>query len=180
MRSASDTLAVMTHEKAPHEIIKELAVERRSWSDVEVLDEIERSPPLADEGITNWGVQSSWWDAANLYVALGDVAAERRLRPAVKLLLERASNGDPGEMMRGLRHGFEAIFSPDWTALADVCIELCGSERPGTRMWSAHQLMILDDPRARPVFERLLCDESTETRDFAAIGLKRLNRLKDA
>ncbi len=121
--------------------------------------------------------ETYWIDFAYRYVALSDVAAERRLRPAARLLLERACNGDPGEMMRGLRHACERIFNPDWTALADVCIELSASERPGTRQWAIHQLMILDDPRARRIFDRALHDEVVETRENAAIGLRRLDDL---
>jgi hypothetical protein len=44
-----------------------------------------------------WDNKNYWSDFAYRYVALNDVAAER----AVRLLLERACNGDPGEMMRG-------------------------------------------------------------------------------
>src|SRR5262249_43167090 len=136
-------------EKKPHEIISDLAAERAKRTDDEVLAEIARMPALADEGDALWADPAYWTNAAYQYVALCDVAAKRKLRPAVRLLLERACKGDPGEMMRGLRHSFEAIFAPDWRALADVCMELCQSERQGTRMWAMHQLMILDDPRAK-------------------------------
>jgi hypothetical protein len=80
-------------------------------------------------------------------------------------------------MMRGLRHALERIFDPDWAALADVCIELSTSKRPGTRLWAIHQLMILDDPRARPVFVSALHDEMGEIRNIAAVGLQRLGRM---
>lgn len=164
-------------EKKPHEIIRDLAAERVNCSDDEVIAEIERIPPLADESDAAWDAPTYWSNFAYRYVALSDVAAERKLRPAVRLLLERACNGDPGEMMRGMRRSFEAIFAPDWRALADVCMELCASERAGTRMWATDQLMILDDPRAKPVFERALNDDSAEVRDAAAAGLERLARI---
>lgn len=167
----------MMSEKKPHEIIRDLAAERSKRSDDEVLAEIERISPLADEGDAAWDDPNYWSNFAYRYVALSDVAAERKLRPAVRLLLERACNGDPGEMMRGLRHSFEAIFAPDWAALADVCMELCESKRAGTRMWATHQLMILDDPRAKSVFERVLNDDNAEIRETAAAGLKRLARI---
>jgi hypothetical protein len=111
-------------------------------------------------------------------LALSKVAAERRLRAAVRLLLERACYGDPGEIMRGLRHPCERIFNPDWAGLADVCIELSASKRLGTRIWAIHQLMILDDPRAREVFERAMHDENAEIRGNAETGLQRLGRLQ--
>lgn len=163
-------------EKKPHEIIRDLAGERAKWSDDDILAEMERIPPLADEGDAAWDDPTYWSDFAYRYVALSDVAAKRKLRPAVRLLLERACNGDPSEMMRGMRHSFEAIFAPDWKALADVCMELCASKRAGTRVWATHQLMILDDPRAKPVFERALDDDNTEVRSAAAAGLERLAR----
>lgn len=164
-------------EKKPHEIIRDLAAERAKCSDDEILAEIERIAPLADESDAAWDEPTYWSDFAYRYVALSDVAAERKLRAAVRLLLERACNGDPGEMMRGMRHSFEAIFAPDWTALADVCIELCASKRAGTRVWAIHQLMILDDPRAKPVFERALNDDNAEVRGAAVAGLERLARI---
>jgi hypothetical protein len=163
-------------EKKPHEIIRDLAAERAERSDDEVLAEIERIPPIADEGDAAWN-EPTYWSIAYRYVALSDVAAGRKLRPAVRLLLERACNGDPGEMMRGMRHSFEAIFAPDWRALAEVCMDLCASERVGTRMWATHQLMILDDPRAKPILERALDDDNAEVRHAAAAGLEKLARI---
>ncbi|HWE19952.1 MAG TPA: hypothetical protein VG758_22685 [Hyphomicrobiaceae bacterium] len=167
----------MPSEKKPHELIRDLVAERASWSDADVIAEIEQLPPLADEGDQVWSDQGYWRDFAYRYVALSDVAAERQLRPAVRLLLERASNGDPGEMMRGLRHASEHIFNPDWAALADVCIELSASKRPGTRLWAIDQLMVLDDPRARQVFDKALHDQVDEIRQIAASGLQRLDRM---
>jgi hypothetical protein len=166
--------------KSPHELIRDLVVERASWSDADIIAEIEQLPPLADEGDPVWNDESYWSGLAYRFVALSDVAAERRLRPAVRLLLERACHGDPGEMMRGLRHAWEYIFNPDWAALGDVCMELFASERPGTRLWAIHQLMILDDPRARRVFNNALHDEIDEIREIAAVGLQRLERFSDS
>lgn len=169
----------MPSEKRPHELIRDLVAERASWSDADVIAEIEQLPPLADEGDPIWNDERYWSNFAYRYVALSDVAAERQLRPAVRLHLERACNGDPGEMMRGLRHAWECIFNPDWTALADVCIELSASKRPGTRRWAIDQLLVLDDPRARQVFDNALHDEIDEIRQIAAIGLQRLDRVSE-
>ncbi len=167
----------MPSEKEPHELIRDLVAERASWSDADVIAEIEQLPPLADEIDPVWDDETYWSGFAYRYLALSDVAAERQLRPAARLLLERACNGDPGEIMRGLRHALERIFNPDWAALADVCIELSASNRPGTRLWAIHQLMILDDPRARQVFDNVLHDEIGEIRRTAAVGLQRLDRM---
>jgi hypothetical protein len=132
--------------------------------------------PLADEHDPVWN-DETYCDFADRYVALSLVAADRKSRPAVRLLLERACNGDPGEIMRGLRHAFERIFKPDWAALAEVCIELSTSRRPGTRLWAIDQLKALDDPRARRVFESALRDEVGEIRRIAAAGLQRLDHM---
>lgn len=161
-------------EKKPYEVIRDLADERAKFSDDEVLAEIESISPLLDESDAAWDEPAYWSDIAYRYVALSDVAAERKQRAAVRLLLERACNGDPGEMMRGMRHSFEAIFAPDWRALADVCIELSVSKRAGMRIWATDQLMNLNDPRAMPVFERALSDDNAEVRGVAAAGLERL------
>lgn len=166
----------MFAEKKPSEMIRDIFVERALHSDDEILCEIEQLPPLADENDPVWSDPSYWNQVAYRYVALADVAAQRKLRPAVRLFLERACNGDPGEMMRGLRHSFEGIFDPDWKALADVCMELCKSKRAGTRVWATHQLMILDDPRAETVFECAVHDEHEWVRSHAAIGLNRLRQ----
>jgi hypothetical protein len=160
----------MNNSKRPHEIIRELAIERESWSDAEVLAELQQLSPLSDEGDPAWDDDSYWRETAYRYVALSDVAATRKLRSAVPLLLERACNGDPGEIMRGLRHRVERTYSPDWDSLAELCMGLSRATRTGTRLWAMDQLMVLEDPRAKPTFEKALNDESDEVRRIAAAG----------
>jgi hypothetical protein len=36
------------------------------------------------------------------------------------------------------------IVSPDWACLADICLDLEGSPRKGTRLWAINQLAILE------------------------------------
>ena len=48
------------------------------------------------------------------------------------------------------------------------------SARRGTRLWSIDELAVLDDERARPIFERALQDDSPQVRMLAEIGLERL------
>jgi hypothetical protein len=164
----------MSTQEAPHEIIARLADGLLHASDAEVLSVLAALPPLADESDPCWDDQAYWIDVAYRYVALADVAARRRLRAAIRPLLDRACYGDPGEIMRGLRHQLEAIVNPDWAALADVCLEAARSNRLGTRLWAIDQLAVLDDPRARPVFEEALRSESEEIQQSARIGLRRL------
>src|SRR6478672_8118774 len=118
----------------PVDEIAELIRTREDWSDAAVLTELGALEPLPDEDVfyADGALSSAAWGRANLFVALAGVCATRKLRPAAELLLGRASDGDPGEMMRGLRHSLEAIFSPDWEELTRVCIACMRSPRAGT------------------------------------------------
>jgi hypothetical protein len=109
---------------------------------------LENATALADEDDPVWDTEDYWRTTAEVYLALSDISAQRRLRPSVRLLLERACFGDPGEIMRGLGHRLEAIVAPDWICLTDICLDLAKSPRNGTRLWAIHQLAILEDPRA--------------------------------
>lgn len=101
---------------------------------------------------TRWEGEYVWTHIALPYLALADIAADRRIGGAINLLLAKACFGDPGEIMRGLRHNLEAIVDHDWTTLTDACIEATRSPRLGTKLWALHELAILEDDRARPVF----------------------------
>lgn len=133
---------------------------REGWSDAAVLADLIALEPLPDEDVfySDSALSSAAWARANLFVALSGVCATRKLRPAAKLLLERASEGDPGEMMRGLRHALEGIFTPDWEDLARVCIECMSSQRAGTRMWAADELGTLREPMGLPALLAALDD----------------------
>jgi hypothetical protein len=111
---------------------------------------------------------------AYLYVALCDIAAARKLRAAVPLLLEKASFGDPGEMMRGLRHTLEGIMAPDWSALTAICVTALESSRAGTRLWAAEQLRVLRDPSASAALKTAMQDEVPEIREAAEAAWKAL------
>jgi hypothetical protein len=153
-----------------------LLQELSELSDEQIIAKVESVRALADEDDPVWSKEEYWHDTAEVYLALSDVCAKRRLRASIPLLLERASYGDPGEIMRGLRHRLEAIVAPDWTCLADICLELAHSPRKGTRLWAINQLAILDDPRAKPLFERASETEPSWIAEAAAVGLARLAR----
>jgi hypothetical protein len=155
------------------ESIAELKSARSAWTDEELLSELAATPPLADENDSCWQ-DESYWQTANLYLALADLTADRKLRPAIKLLLERASYGDPNEIMRGLRHNLEAIVNPDWSYLTDVCLEAAQSSRLGTRLWAISELAILDDARAKSILEEAVKTGPDEIRLRAESGLRRL------
>lgn len=143
-------------------------------SDEEVLAALGALEPLPDESDARWNDRSFWLDVAHRFLGLAEVAQSRKLRAAVRLILERASYGDPGEAMRGLRHVCESIFDPDWTALADEYLALARAERLGTRLWAIANLTVLDDPRAMVVFETSLREDPEDVRGWAEIGLDRL------
>lgn len=145
-------------------------------SDAQIIAKLASVPALADEDDPVWNNEEYWRMRAEIYVALSDISAERRLRSSIPLLLERACYGDPGEIMRGLRHRLEAIVSPDWACLADICLDLAGSPRKGTRLWAINQLATLEDPRAKPLFKRAIETESPLISEAAAGGLERLAR----
>lgn len=140
--------------------IAQFVEERASKSDDDVLADLTNFAPLDDE-----------LERALLFVALADVCASRRLRAAAPLLLDRASMSDAGELMRGLRHSLEAIFAPDWAALADVCIEATKSSRAGTRYWAVHALAVLRDPRSEAALSARLDDDVADIRDEATFAL---------
>ncbi len=151
-------------------LLKELS----ELSSAQIISKLESIPPLADEDDPVWREEEYWRNTAEVYMALADISAKRRLQASIPLLLERACYGDPGEIMRGLRHKLEAILVPDWSRLADICLELACSPRKGTRLWAIDQLAILDDPRAKPLFERAIKTEPSWIAEAAAVGLKRL------
>ncbi len=168
----------MADERMPYQIIADSASARESASDADILGELSALSPLPDEGDPAWDRDATWQEGYR-FVALADVAAARRLKPAIRLLLDRACYGDPGEMFRGLRHSMEAIVNPHWSELADICLEAARSPRLGTRLWAIDQLTILEDERARPIFEECARSDPDEIKWRAKIGLERLDRILD-
>jgi HEAT repeat protein len=163
----------MTDGRMPYQIIDDLTVARAQLSDAEVLAELSAIPPLADEDDPCWNDDGYWHRVAYPYLALWNVAAERQLRAAIPLILDRACFGDPGEIMRNLCHAVEAIVKPEWSALTAPCVAALGSPRPGTRFWAAFELGRLRDPAAVPALERAAQDAVPEVREEAASALER-------
>ncbi|MGB7157844.1 MAG: hypothetical protein WBD40_07245 [Tepidisphaeraceae bacterium] len=164
----------MADVEQPAKIIERLAAAYDAARDDEVLAAIASLPSLADETDARWDSDEYWRASAYPFLALAEVASKRRLKPAVRLLLERACYGDPGEIMRGMRHTFEAIYNPDWTSLADEYLALARAERLGTRLWAIDGLTVVEDARAVPVFETSVREDPEEIRWRAEIGLERL------
>ncbi|BDI33494.1 hypothetical protein CCAX7_55450 [Capsulimonas corticalis] len=166
----------MDDTQTPADHIQELVDRSRDWSNDDVIAVLTAMPVLPDEGDPAWSDERTWRDHADLFVALADIAAERRLRPAVLLLLERACFGDPGEMMRGLRHRLEAIVNPDWDFLTEACIIAAKLPQRGARLWAVSELGVLRDQRALPVLEEALRDEAAEIRSEAARSIQMIQR----
>ncbi len=163
-------------EDSPAKILQAMARDREGRSDDEILDELSDLPALADEDDACWNDAGYWHRAAYPYLALAGIVRQRRLRAGVRLLLERACFGDPGEIMRGLRHTLEAIMNPDWTTLADICMDAARSGRPGTIMWAVDQLLVLEDERARPLLKQLITYEPDRIGWLAEIAVERLDK----
>jgi hypothetical protein len=164
----------MTRIEGPAKTIDAIAEAMSSASDAEVLAAIAAIEPLPDEPDPHWNDESFWLNVAYRLLGLADVARLRKLRPAVRLILERACYGDPGETMRGLRQVFEGIYDPDWDLLGDEYLAVARAERLGTRMWAMAGLMVLDDPRALPMFRASLREDPEAISLYAKTGLKRL------
>jgi hypothetical protein len=143
----------MAKEKMPWEIIRDLAIKYDKLSDSKVLAKLRTIPPLPDEDDDTAWDNAFWDDVAYHFLALWRVAGSRRLREAIPLILDRACFGDPGETMRGMCHVLEAIVQPNWSDLTPYCVAALKSERPGTRLWAAHQLARLRDAAALPALE---------------------------
>lgn len=160
-------------------------IERRAnQSDADLLRDLELLSPLPDEhvwfGITGRGNPA--WDEPETeqqlitFLATAGLVAERKLREGVSLLLEKASYGDKGETMRGLRHALEKAYAPDWSDLAEVCIKAAQHKRPGTRLWAIHELGILRDPRALSILFDAIYDRAYLVRDRAIPALSMVIR----
>jgi hypothetical protein len=157
--------------------IDAIAQARSANTDAELIAELAALPGLADEDDPCWSDDTYWTRVAYPYLGLAQLAAIRGLRAAVPLLLERACFGDPGEIMRGLRHALEAIVEPEWSALTEPCLTAIASGRPGSVLWAVDQLIVLDDVRARAALEALVRHGHPEVRWRAEIALDRLSRL---
>ena len=84
-------------------------------------------------------------------------------------MLDKMCFGDPGEIMRGMRHSLEAALSPDWPLLTDICVARCSSDRAGTRYWAVDELGVLRDPNAIPTILSLFEDRE---RDIAILAFR--------
>jgi hypothetical protein len=163
-------------ELQPRQIVADLTARYERLSDAELLAALEALPALPDESDASWDDDRFWRAAVFPFVVLRDLAASRRLAPAIEILLSKASFGDPGEVMRGLRHMLEAIVAPNWDVLADACIRAAVSPRHGIKLWALQQLAVLEDERARPTFEQALHHPEVSIREAAELGLRRLVR----
>jgi hypothetical protein len=160
----------------PGSLINWLFRQRKSRSDDEILMELKALPVLPDEDVLIKSNDIQDWRNIYLFLVLANQAAARHLRPAISLLLERASYGDPGETMRDLRHSLEAIVKPDWDVLAKACMEATTFPQRGARLWPVRELGVLRDERARTSLVKALDDSADEVRLAAQSSLKMLDK----
>jgi hypothetical protein len=152
--------------------ITKLMEARAAWTDAEILAEFEALAPLDESTAVS---EDAFWQHATMYLALTEICAVRQLKPGARLILEKAEFGDPGSIMRGIRHALERIYNPDWAGLAQVCIAAFKTGRPGTQRWAMSELRILEQPFARPVFEDVLQRRDVEYVSDAEQGIAQLD-----
>jgi hypothetical protein len=173
----------------PFYLLIEDEIERRAnQSDADLLRDLDLLSPLPDEYV--WfgsrDRNNPAWDEPDTeqqlitFLAMAGLVAERKLREGVSLLLEKASYGDVGETMRGLRHSLEKAYADDWSGLVDVCIKAAQHERPGTRLWATRELGVLRDSRALPVLFDAIYDRASLVRDQAILSLSMVIRAQTA
>jgi hypothetical protein len=156
--------------------IAALVETRRKWSQRKILAEIAALQPLPRESSPEWK-DAATWARAQLVVALGDVIASRHLAAGVGPLLGKMCLGDPGEMMRGMRHSFEHAVKKDWQRLAAICEAACDSPHDGARYWATQELALLEEPSSLPALGRMLSDACPEVSTEACDGLERFARV---
>jgi len=158
----------------PSDVINRLFDERRGRTDSQILTELHALPVLPDEDDPAWDEPHTWHGHAYVYLALADSVRARRLRAGVPLLLERACSGDPGEIMRGLRHTLEAAYAPDYEALQPVCLAALISPQSGARRWAANELGLVGDAQALHALVARLEDDRKEVRGEVRHALARI------
>jgi hypothetical protein len=145
----------------PAETIQALASVRGKRSNRAILDELRALKPLPE----TW--RDDTWQRAYLLVALGDLVATRKLASGIGLLLDKMSIDDAGELMRGMRHAFEAAIDERWARLAAICVERTRSRRAGTRYWAVDELGYLREPKALPAVLARFEDTRVEVAELA-------------
>lgn len=160
-------------DKMPWEQIKALYDERINWPDRKLIAELTSLASLPDEDDPAWE-QDETWQRAYLFVAHADLAAARRLIQAIPLLYERATYGDPGELMRGLRHNMEAIVKPMWSVLTRLSMQAAAYPQKGARMWAISQLGVLREAVSFDTIAKALTDEAELVRQEARLSLQML------
>ena len=164
----------MDQDLTPTSEIAALVDARRHLSDQQLLQQLAALPVLPAEDDAAWDEDRTYLEQAGPFLALAELAAERQLRPALRLLLERASYGDPYEMMRGLRHPLERIVAPEWDVLTEACLQAAQLPHRGARLWAIEELGRLDDPRALDTLIAALEDPATLVREAAVGALESL------
>ena len=156
----------------PSETIDQLMEEYRQLNDQQLLNSISNLAPLKNEDDPLWDDLSYWHSHTYPFEALSRVTSQRKLEDAIPLILDRMCFGDPGEIMRGICHGFEYIVEPDYAKLEPHYRHAAASARSGTRLWALTFLARLRDPKTRGIFEGALGDSEAQVRSMASRGIR--------
>lgn len=156
----------------PVDHIRMLYEQFSSLNDDELIAKITALPVLPDEDDPLWNDDTTWEEHLHVYIALLDLAAERKLLSSIPLFLERSCYGDPGETMRGIHHSFEYMVNPNWDVLAKISIEIAEHPYRGARLWSIEQLGRLRLDYTLDVVIKALSDEAELVREQARASLR--------
>lgn len=142
------SLAASRPEASIHQLTDPHNRRLSTMSDDEIIAELASLEPLPHETDPRWHEPPfELFQHAGQLVALAGQIGERTLVQGIGLVLDKACLGDPGEMMRVLRHPLEAACRGDWDRLTKICAERSTSPRAGTRLWATSELALLRDSR---------------------------------
>lgn len=153
-------------------IAKAVNEERKTWSNQQLLDELQALPPMPDEDDQLWVYSQTWYNA-EIYLAQVNEAIERNLEESIPYFYEQASFGDPGEILRGVfKNGLSQIVSGDKAKFIKYALDAYDSPRAGTRYWSVHNLgYFTNDPHVTQTLRAALRDPEKIIRTMAEEAL---------
>lgn len=127
---------------------------------------------MPDENDKAWEYSQTWYDA-EVYLAQVNEAADRRLEESIPYFYEKASLGDPGEILRGVfSDGIHHILAGDQTKFVKYALDAYSSSRAGTRYWAVHNLgYFVNYPDVKQALTKALQDNQRIIRGIAEEAL---------
>jgi hypothetical protein len=102
------------------------------------------------------------------------IVQDRKMRPGVPLLMERASYGDMGETMRGVWGALRSVFDSHDTTWNDLCFQMAQSPHRGVRLWMMQEISCIANERSLAALINGLRDPAPLVREWAVSWIKSL------